>query len=318
MCQNCQSRPPQNNTVEWPNPGKRWSRIHVDHFFFDNSIFFIAVDAFTKYIECLIVKSTSSACTIDALREICSRQGLPDLLISDNATSFTSAEFKQFLQRNHIEHMTPPPYSPQSNGLAERSVQVVKNLLKKNTIGSLKSRLSNILLYYRSTPHSVTKVSPSVLLNNRQIVTLRDKINPSNMSSPKPSEKKIKSFQVGDIVLALNYGKGDKWYQGTIIEKFGVNIYSVLIDELKVTWRRHANQLLSSVGVSQGESDESDTIHVPILSPSSDTSGTNYSSNVDSTNNSENADEVANNDIDPRPLPRRSQRVPKPVERLNL
>ena len=42
----------------------------------------------------------------------------------------------------------------------------------------MKYRLAQVLFQYRCTPHSLTNVVPSVALNNRKYVSLRDRINP--------------------------------------------------------------------------------------------------------------------------------------------
>lgn len=44
--------------------------------------------------------------------------GLPEMLVSDNATFFTSAEFADFMSKNGIKHVTSAPFHPLSNGLA--------------------------------------------------------------------------------------------------------------------------------------------------------------------------------------------------------
>ena len=85
---------------------------------------------------------------------------------------------KNFLGENYIDHLTGAPRCPYTNGQGERSVRVLKDLLKKNTVGSLDTRLCNVLLYYRNTPHSVTKIAPSVALNSRRYVTLRESCVP--------------------------------------------------------------------------------------------------------------------------------------------
>ena len=194
------ARPHQNSTIEWPNQAKKWSLIHVDHFFFQGKTFLVVIDALmrpgqlliplrmlqrichhsialTKYIECKIVQSTSAAETVDTLRVIFSRNGLPDTIVSDNAISFTAYEFKEFIENNLICHLTSPPYSPSSNGQGERAVRVVKDLLKKNVSGSLNNRLSNILLLYRSSPNSVTEMSPGMNFNGRNYTNVRERIN---------------------------------------------------------------------------------------------------------------------------------------------
>ena len=126
-CPNCQqhrSKPPQNSFIfiTWPAPSRPWSRVRIDHFFFENSVCLIAVDAKSHYIEVELVKNTSVEETVTALRIIFSHNGLPDVICSDNASYFTSYLFVQFLQNNDIEHITSPPFCPSSNGLAERGI----------------------------------------------------------------------------------------------------------------------------------------------------------------------------------------------------
>ena len=116
--------------------------------------------------------------TIDALRLIFSRHGLCDTLISDNASSFTADSFQDFLKSNGIFHITSPAYQPSSNGQAERSVRLIKDLLKKTIVGTLKTRLARVLMFYRSVPHSITNIPPFTALNNRKMITAKDRINP--------------------------------------------------------------------------------------------------------------------------------------------
>ena len=49
---------------------------------------------------------------------------------------------------------------------------------------------------------------------------------------------------MGDLVLALNLREGPKWYQATVVQKLGINVYSVNIHCLDVTWKRYYHQLL--------------------------------------------------------------------------
>ncbi len=45
---------------------------------------------------------------------------------------------------------------PHTNGLAELAVQTMKRGLKKETEGSMTTRLAKVLLAYRTTPHSTS------------------------------------------------------------------------------------------------------------------------------------------------------------------
>lgn len=58
-------------------------------------------------------------------------------------------------------------------------------------------------------------------------------------------QKQIEQFAVGDAVLALNVREGPKWYQATITQKLGINVYEVRVHELDLLWKRHKTQLIS-------------------------------------------------------------------------
>ena len=79
--------------------------------------------------------------------------GLPETIVTDNATCFTSAEFRLFMAKNCVRHNNSLACHPSSNGLAERAVQVVKRGLTKMKDGSVETRLARYLLTYRVTQH---------------------------------------------------------------------------------------------------------------------------------------------------------------------
>ena len=45
ICIENRAKPAQNKSVQWPVPPRKWSRVHVDHFFLENRIFFVLVNA---------------------------------------------------------------------------------------------------------------------------------------------------------------------------------------------------------------------------------------------------------------------------------
>ena len=77
--------------------------------------------------------------TIQNLHTIFSTHGLLEVTVSHNGAPFVSAEFKKFLSKNRVCH-TSTPYHPKSNGQAERSVQRLKQALKKSTNSCFKPR----------------------------------------------------------------------------------------------------------------------------------------------------------------------------------
>ena len=92
--------------------------------------FLILVDAHSKWPEVVTMSGTTSQSTIEVLRSLFSRYGLPEQIVSDNGTQFTSDEFAQFIEWNRIKHIRSAPYHPSSNGLAERFVQTLKGAIK--------------------------------------------------------------------------------------------------------------------------------------------------------------------------------------------
>ena len=52
-----------------------------------------------------IVNSTTSQATIKCLRMIFATFGLPEMMVTDNGTCFTSSQFQEFAQCNNIRHV---------------------------------------------------------------------------------------------------------------------------------------------------------------------------------------------------------------------
>ena len=93
-----------------------------------------------------------------------SSYGFPEEIVSDNGPQFTSDQFADFLRQNGVRHTRSAPYHPATNGAAERMVQVLKKGLKLASRLGVDHELANLLLSYRSRPHSTTGAPPAELL----------------------------------------------------------------------------------------------------------------------------------------------------------
>ena len=174
-----QKTPAQVPLHPWSWPTRPWSRLHIDHAGpFLGHLFLIIVDAHSKWLEVKRVSSTSSQVTISVLRSVFATLGIPNTLMSDNGSAFTSAEFKEFTDRSGIQHLTSAPYHPSSKGLAERAIQTFKSAMKKMTSGDIDTRLARFLFQYRITPHTATGVSPAELLMGRKLQSHLDLLRP--------------------------------------------------------------------------------------------------------------------------------------------
>ena len=249
-CQVSRKEPPVVPLQPWPWPDKPWTRIHIDYAGpMEGRMFLIVTDAHSKWVEIHTTTSSTSNVTIEMLRKFFATL---EVVVSDNATAFTSSEFAEFLKRNGIRHIRTPPYHPASNGLVERMVQTFKEGMKRLKQGSLNTRLARFLFKYRLTPHSSTGVSPAELMFGRKLRSQFDLIKPSIARTVRRAQEqqqkshdvraKPRSFSLGERVYAKNYGPGPKWLPGVVRRREGSMLFEVHLDDGRII-RRHADQL---------------------------------------------------------------------------
>lgn len=179
-CQKTRAEPNEAPLHSWSWPTRPWARLHLDYAGpVQGKMVLVMIDAHSKWIEAIHTSTATSTAVIETCRERFAQFGLPETVVTDNGTCFTSSEFAAFLKANGIHHITTAPYHPASNGLAERAVQIVKAGLKKNLQGTFRSRLSNTLAAYRLTPHATTMKPPCELLLGRRIRTRLDFLRPN-------------------------------------------------------------------------------------------------------------------------------------------
>ena len=98
---------------------------------------------------------------IEDTKSIFARHGIPRVIDSGNGPQYVSSKCKEFSKNWGLYHVTVSPHYPQANGLAKKSVQIVKQLIKKPKTDGRDPFLS--LLEYRNT--SINNVgSPAQLL----------------------------------------------------------------------------------------------------------------------------------------------------------
>uniref|UniRef100_A0A2A4K615 RNA-directed DNA polymerase n=1 Tax=Heliothis virescens TaxID=7102 RepID=A0A2A4K615_HELVI len=184
-----------------------WQQVGIDLMYFDNLSYLIVTDYYSKFIEiALLNKNTTAKNVITHLKSIFARHGIPLSLVSDGGPPFQSLEFKNFLHEWDIEHITTSPYHAQSNGQAESSVKIVKNMLKKCKENSSDPYIA--LLQYRNTPKN-NLPSPAQLLMSRN---LRDNV-PKSYKKLKPKIVKFKDYK--ECVNKNNVNKSKYYNRNT-------------------------------------------------------------------------------------------------------
>ena len=244
----------------WTWPERPWQRVHVDFAGpFLGKMFFLLMDAHSKWPEVYEMTSTTAQKTVDILRHIFAAYGLPEQLVSDNGPQFVAKEFEDFMLKNGIRHIRSAPYHPATNGLVERFVQSFKRAMEtgKNSGQTLQHRLSSFLLAYRSSPHSVTNVSPCSLFLQRELRTKLDLLRQTTEQIVRKKQEEQKEghdkntrervFEQNDIVWASNFGVGERWVKGKIKQSSGPSSYLVELADGR-EWRRHIDHLRRAEG----------------------------------------------------------------------
>ena len=132
----------------------------------------VVVDEFSRFPQVELLTSTSAKAVVPKLDAVFSRQGVPDILKSDNGPplmgmSSKTADCLGFKHRKII------PLWPKENGEAEHVVQTLeKNIRIAHIEGKNWKLCNNDLRQYRATPHSTTHVSPCEALNSTKLKTL--------------------------------------------------------------------------------------------------------------------------------------------------
>ena len=111
-CQENSREPTKASVFIWENPKEPWKRLHIDFAGpYEGSMWLIAIDAATKWPEVIKMNNNTTAeRTIEILRSLFSRFGLPNQIVSDNGPQFTSDTYHQFCVNNGIRRTLIAPY----------------------------------------------------------------------------------------------------------------------------------------------------------------------------------------------------------------
>jgi transposase InsO family protein len=197
MCLPCQastqgtSSPPEPLKPS-PLPEKAWTNVAVNFvgLFPTGEYLIVVIDEYSQYPEVEILTTTSAKAAIPKLDAIFSRQGIPEILKSNNGPPFNGEEFKNFANHLGFKHCKITPYWPRANGETERFMKTIEKAIRAATVEfrNWKQAMYTFLRQYRATPHSTISVSPSEALNNRKLKThLPDP--PSTLSKSEKDEE---------------------------------------------------------------------------------------------------------------------------------
>ncbi|CAC5389777.1 unnamed protein product [Mytilus coruscus] len=169
ICRRFQNSNAKEPMIKAELPSRPWEKVATDVFDFKNRQYLLIVDYYSKFFEVSMLNNLTSDTVMMNMKSIFARHGIPEVLVSDNARYYTSSKFQEFAKSWEFNHITSSPRYQQSNGLAERTVQTVKQLLKKAEYEGKDPYMS--ILNFRNTPLDSDIPSPSQLLMGRRCKT---------------------------------------------------------------------------------------------------------------------------------------------------
>ena len=108
----------------------------------------------------------------EALLEIFSRMGVPEEILSDMGTQFTSGLMREVSRLLSVRQITTTPYHPMTNGMVERFNGTLKQMLKRVCADRPRDwdrYINPVLFAYREVPQESVGFSPFELVFGRCI-----------------------------------------------------------------------------------------------------------------------------------------------------
>ena len=151
-------------TTQGRVPPRAWHTIGADLFGLNGSEYLVVADYYSKYpfVRNIPSGQSNSSTVVKIMRQLFSKQGIPEVVRTDNGLHFNGQTFQEFARDLGFKHITSSPHYPRSNGFIESQVKSVKSALLKWKM--TKSDPDMSLLCLRATPVDHKLPSPAELL----------------------------------------------------------------------------------------------------------------------------------------------------------
>ena len=142
----------------------------ADLFEFEGKTYLVNLDYYSDFFEMDHLRSPSSVCVIRKLKAHFACHGIPEQLVTDNGSQFSSHDFLKFSRDWDFEHVTSSPHHSHGNGKTENAVNKAKKILRKCRASASDAFVA--LLDHPNTPPASVQVSPAQRLFNRRTRSL--------------------------------------------------------------------------------------------------------------------------------------------------
>ena len=159
-----------------------------------NRFVLVICDYATRYPEAVPMKNLDAGSVAEELIKVFSRVGVPQEILTDQGTNFTSKLLTELYKMLHVQPIRTTPYHPQTDGLVERFNQTLKMMIRKTAVKEgldWDKMVPYILFAYREVPQASTGFSPFELLYGHQVRGPLDILKESWESNNKGEESVV-------------------------------------------------------------------------------------------------------------------------------
>jgi len=95
----------------------------------------VAIDYFTKWVEAASYANVTRKVVVKFIKkELICRYGIPESIITDNATKLNNQMMSDLCEEFKIKHHNPSPYRPKMNGAVEVANKNIKKIIQKMVV----------------------------------------------------------------------------------------------------------------------------------------------------------------------------------------
>eukprot|EP00731_Ephydatia_muelleri_P015573 Em0008g1293a len=110
-----------------------------------NRYILVMSDYATRYPEAVPVKAIDAEHIAEELVKIFARVGIPEEILTDQGSNFTSQLLAEMYQLLHVHPIQTTPYHPQTDGLVERFNKTLKEMLRKDKLATMAEMVKGTL-----------------------------------------------------------------------------------------------------------------------------------------------------------------------------
>ena len=244
-CRACAKKPKTHpNWHPWPVTFTPMQRVHADYCgpLLGQYYALVIEDSFSKFPEVFLTTSATADFTKKAMQKFFAREGIPQVLITDNGTHFSAIHLQKWLKSLGCTPVFTAPRHPSSNGLAENFIKTLKtaiNAALPKNFDDLNRAMDTFLLQYRNAVHPSTGKSPAKLFKGRNL-------------------RCVNSLDTSDVLFYR--GNESRPCEGLILGPIGNRMFNILDRADGSVHKRHIEQ----ISFSPPDLDHS---HLPLHTP---------------------------------------------------